>query len=514
MNTTTTNVTNAADSNPPASLTPMMKQASGTWRNFEDALKSLSEHSWVFSNITEAVDRHRVTELEAQEKNKKIAELESSLQAHLDQYERRCIKWDQEKSQLQQQVEIDQVKLNKDAQMASKKQEASHAQEKERLKKQLDAAEKTIATLQVNLKEAHTKTKKIESDLVRCTGRMKEWEGFVSLLRPVDYKSLDERVGQLITRCHSIVRKHFFRNLPIEFFANGPQWDHQTRSLGVPLSFPPSNTPAARYVRMAASLHLIAGQLCTSIFKPCYIPESADVSEAIKETLTQQNIDNPKKERLTRALLLSTYEPEDIDDAIKQAANSASENVRKILSSIGGNEEFRKEIEKLFLDAAQVWKEAQHSTKMVEASMKDDDFHNWNWGELEEFTSAHAETEPQPALQSIHMLTLFPRVYVRDDKHIISSGFVLWDDAPIVFAAEQELRECILARKSTSGWNGNSSGGSMRRERRLSTLPDRRNEVTASSPTSSRAENKAPFLETQRPQMQGSKILNGTGGKG
>jgi len=248
---------------------------------------------------------------------------------------------------------------------------------------------------------------------------------------------------------------------------------------------------------MAAALHVIANQLCTIIFRPCYIPESLDVSEAIREIFKQQYMNNPKKERLTRALLISTFEPQKIDGAIKRAATSASENVLKLLSSIGGNEDFRKDIERFFFDAANVWKEAQYSTKMVEASMEDDD--EWIWGELEEFTAAAAGTDP-------NMLTLFPRVYVTEDEHIVSSGFVLWGDQPIVLAAEQEYRDSIAARRPI--------GGSVRRERRSSTVPDRRNGVTPSSPTSLKNENRAPFLEAQRSQIQESQIQNGTGGKG
>ncbi|MCJ1389239.1 hypothetical protein MMC18_002095 [Xylographa bjoerkii] len=506
--TTPRNDTNAVDS----SSTASMKKASSDWRNFEDALKSISEHSWVFSNITEAMDRHSTTELDAQKKNEKIAEQESGIKALMDQHEKRWSDWDKDKSQLVEQVKIVQSNLTKQAQIASKKQAASYAQDIEKLKRDLDIEKTTVATLKKELKEARAKTQKIEADLVQYTVQMREWEGLVSSLQIVDYVSFDDKVGQLFTHCRSIVRRYFSRDLPAEFFADEAQWDDRSSSLRLPLSFPPSNTPAAKCVRMAASLHVIAGQLCTNIFKPCYILESGEVSDAIMDILTQQFMDNTRKERVTRALLLSTFDPEDIKVATKQAASDASKKVLALLSWIGGNEDFRKDMEKFFLDAAELWTEAQHSTKMVEASMKDD-LQNWTWRHLEEFTSAAADTKAQQALQPFNMLSLFPRVYVPEDKHIVFSGFVLWGDQSIVSAAEHELRGCIAARRSTGGWNGNSSGGSMRRDRRLSTLADRWNGVTALSPSSLKTEIKAPFLE-QRPQTQGSRVQNGHGGKG
>ena len=76
-----------------------------------------------------------------------------------------------------------------------------------------------------------------------------------------------------------------------------------------------------------------------------------------------------RKERITRALFLSTYAPEEVDTAIKQAVDTASKDVLELLSPIGANEPFRKDLEKLFYEAAGVWREAQQSTKMVEASV-------------------------------------------------------------------------------------------------------------------------------------------------
>ena len=249
---------------------------------------------------------------------------------------------------------------------------------------------------------------------------------------------------------------------------------------------------------MAACLHLLARRLCIDFFKPFYVPESAVAGEVIKEILIQQSLDNIGRERLTRALLLSTYEPEDVDAIVTQTACIISKDVLTLLSPMGGDEAFRKEVEALFREAADVWKEAQQSKKMVLASITDE-YNDWQWSHLEDFTVA--EVKAQPSLPRFDMLNLFPRIWVPEDGHILNPGFVLWPHQNTVFAAEQELRERMAAKRPS----GNAFGGAMRRERRLSTLQP---------PTSLGAGDKVSSLEAARGQPQGIHSQNKIGGGG
>jgi hypothetical protein len=251
---------------------------------------------------------------------------------------------------------------------------------------------------------------------------------------------------------------------------------------------------------MAAALHVLASRLCQNIFKPCYIPESIVASEAIKSILAHQSVTNVGKEPLTRALLLSTYVPSDVDAAIKRAVHATSEEVLTLLSPIStGDHTLRTDIEALFNEAADVWKEAQHSNKLVEASMTDDDFEDWPWDQLEEFTSTVTQSTVQPVSQKYDALNLFPRVFIPADNRIVHHGLVLWPDQNIVVAAEQEFRQCMAARPFKLGRNGSVSG----RPRRLSILNDGKNGM--------RAEHGASFLGTQRTHTQGSQAAGNRG---
>lgn len=278
--------------------------------------------------------------------------------------------------------------------------------------------------------------------------------------------------------------------------------EYLPRSLEVFLSFPPTNSPAAKHIRMAAALHVLARQLYINYFKPCYVPESTTVSDTIKAVLAQQFTTDPQKERITRALLLSTYTPKEVNEAITQAVHETSREVLNLLSPIGGGDEtFRRDVEALFYEAADVWKEAQYSKKMVEVSMTDDDFEDWPWAQLDEFTSAVNEINGPPALPKFHMLNLFPRIFVPEDNYIVNKGFVLWHDQNTVIAAEQELSQYLAAKRLKLGRNGKNLSGS----RRLSGLNDGRIGV--------RSGDRAPFLEAQRVQTQGSQTQDGNRGR-
>ena len=254
---------------------------------------------------------------------------------------------------------------------------------------------------------------------------------------------------------------------------------------------------------MAACLHVLARQLYSDFFKPCYIPSFPVCDDEIQEILAQQLLTDVKKERITRALLLSTYGPEEVDEAIEQAVYTTSKEVLERLHPIGGNEAFRKEVEALFRDAAVVWKEVQHSRKAVEVRMPDEFHNNGQWPHLDEFTVAGIKGQPGPP--KFGMLNLFPRMFVHEDRHVVNPGCVLLPHQNTVFAAEQEFRETIATKRSR--------GGSMR-QRRPSTLPDGRYGATGSSPTSQPTDDKAFLVQAQRGAKQGNQIQNGPRGDG
>lgn len=251
-------------------------------------------------------------------------------------------------------------------------------------------------------------------------------------------------------------------------------------------------------MRMAAAMHILADRLCNNFFRPCYLPEYSAAGDPMKEILGQQYYTNPQRERVMRSLLLSTYSPKKTDEAIKQAVQETSEEVCQLLGLIGGGEEsFRKEIKALFYEAANVWKEAQYSHNMVEASTTED-YADWEWEKLEDFTSAVGEIKPQSTLPRFEMLNLFPCIYVPEIDHTVDSGCVLWPAQSTVIAAEQEFTNCPV--KKPKPRKPSFAGG-----RRFSSQSEGANGIKSDERT---------FLEAKQrtAQTEGDQVPNGKSG--
>lgn len=262
---------------------------------------------------------------------------------------------------------------------------------------------------------------------------------------------------------------------------------------------------------MAACLHIISRSLCTDIFKPCYIPCETSFSNGVKDVLATQFGAEVGKERITRALILSTYPPDANTTAMTITAHASSTQIKHLLTPLGASDKFAKELEKIFLDAGEIWQNnAQHSQKMIEA-LTEDDIPGNPWATIKEFTiptnnatttntatittttptttTTDAASNNNPPHSS--MLNLFPCIYVPEDERIVFSGVALLYSQGIVSAAEQEFNELLIARRPRISWNtANSfSGGptTTRRERRMSSLPDGKGGVLTTSSSAAAA---------------------------
>lgn len=216
---------------------------------------------------------------------------------------------------------------------------------------------------------------------------------------------------------------------------------------------------------MAAALHTISKYLYMNIFKPCHVPESDDFIQAIKETLYRQVLADEQKERTFRAMLLSTHPSTEIDEAIKQNVFRTTKEVLAILAPIGGgNETAQKDLESIFRESALLWTEAQHSTKLVEASIADDESASWRWRPHPDFNTPNTEVEVkgQQVVPKFVMLNLFPRIFYSKNHSPIHPGYVLWPDQGSVIAAEREYGQCVAGRRPRSGRENNSQGASRR----------------------------------------------------
>ena len=183
------------------SFAPAASQALKAWRDFEETLKTLTEHSQIFSTMMETMDEHTALKIKVQQKDSRIGILESSIETQAEQTAKRWQKWDKEKIDLERQLsqarsqgeskaKALEASLTAKAQDDSERQNSNHAREIGELKKDL-LAEKNKAIAQIDeLEKAKTKAKKVELELDRHVNRLKEWESYISLLKSLDFNSL------------------------------------------------------------------------------------------------------------------------------------------------------------------------------------------------------------------------------------------------------------------------------------------------------------------------------------
>jgi hypothetical protein len=215
-------------------------------------------------------------------------------------------------------------------------------------------------------------------------------------------------------------------------------------------------------MRVAAALHIFAAELRAEIFRPWYVPGSAKDSLATKQTVNRHFGAVSRKGDIVRALLLSSRQTEDEENAVINTARTASEHVHEQLEFFLNDDGtiFRAGLEELFHEAANLWLEMQHSQKIIETQIEEphDSDYEYDWSHLKTF----GEIIPEQQILRSEPLCLFPRFYTLEDEKVVHHGYVLWNDQSAVLSARQELNECKARnRRATSG---GSTSGSTRRD--------------------------------------------------
>ena len=176
-----------------------------------------------------------------------------------------------------------------------------------------------------------------------------------------------------------------------------------------------------------------------------------------------------RREAACRALLLSAHKEESHQQAAEKLIHDELNIICKIFNPLLSPEDsnrFRTDLGRLLHDGVKLWYHAQRSTVKIEASVKDNECWEWNvLGNLEEDPENESTAIVTSPGRNYWMIALFPRVFVvrDDDWSVVFPGVALWDSQTV--AAEQELKECMMARRRAE--RGSTTGG-LRRERRLS----------------------------------------------
>ncbi|KAI9808004.1 MAG: hypothetical protein M1827_007766 [Pycnora praestabilis] len=302
-----------------------------------EAKKKISQYVRAYADIEGTHDWGSNLQLMIGEKDVKLQEKDIEIQRlnlgrqmqvddfqiRYDDWSRQHMQWKSTKKELEERLR----EVNTRAEAA----EGAQVRLRETAK-QLDTEKRNLAALNQKFDKANEFTDDLETNLKRCNGRLREWDKYVSVLVDVDFVTLGDKLNQLFTHCCDIISSNLLADLPPALLADHGQWSKVTTLLHVPIGLPPTNSAAAKNSRKAAALHILATCLDANIFKPCYIPDRTVASETMKELLGHMARVDVRKEAVTRALLLSEYNLEEVEGAIEHTVEETSDEILTLLT--------------------------------------------------------------------------------------------------------------------------------------------------------------------------------------
>lgn len=229
----------------------------------------------------------------------------------------------------------------------------------------------------------------------------------------------------------------------------------------VPL--PPTNSLAAKKMRIAVVATILAESIDAHIFHPTYL--FGDGNEA-RNTLSSQAMSSSKHESFCRGVLLAIL-PDENEEAATERVEQVVVEVMKYIKDLlpkDSIEGFISDLERLVRHAHEVWKETRMTRKFFEPVFDSNHFNNieclsLDFGSLE--TSETGQERTSQGAGDEELLVVFPHLYLVESDQIaepVTFGRVLRKSQSL--AAAQELKEQLQ-----SPIVGRASGPRPRRNR-------------------------------------------------
>ncbi|KAI9768391.1 MAG: hypothetical protein M1839_004128 [Geoglossum umbratile] len=456
-------------------------------------MKKVSNHSSTYADFGKILDQKSALELQINDKttelmmkDTKIAFLKANSEENLEIHEKRYAEWANEMGTLEQQVVEAKANAAEKHKLALADLEAKHKKEITRLKKDL-ATEKTKSDSIAQKLETSIDTEtELQHQLSIAKTSVKKWEGKLSMLKDIDLGSFTEKFQKLAQQYMTVMRTNFRKNLP-DRLLDRHRWDNLPKDWGIPLSFPASNSPAAKNARLIAALWTLSPLLSDCIFTPYRVNASGSDNKTIKMLLRRQLCVDNQRENMVRSLILTSSPREEIARAGRRAADFTGKEGQRLLGHmLEDPEKFRNDLQPVLQDLANLWDEAIWSRKFILASIEGDSV--WEWGDMPEFDDEYPVADmlfPTAELPKFNTLNLFPRVFVPETEEVIDSGILVWAEQNSVRASEAEYRKELHDRRnSVNGNGGGPVGPPPRRARRQSTVDGGGSSRTGSAPSS------------------------------
>ncbi|KAJ9154903.1 hypothetical protein NKR23_g2569 [Pleurostoma richardsiae] len=300
----------------------------------------------------------------------------------------------------QKDAELSQVKTEKtdvESKLAAAKGELEEtAKETTKLQTELKSRESEIEGLKKTLEEekSHTSSAKTEAsdtkkdldsanqelksakeELEKKEKQLADLEKLACKLEALPAKDIKQRLDGMFKAARDLVDSYFNADLERTVLDDSDRWTSLKKSKqSIPL--PLSNTTAAKQMRVAAVLTILASELAKNIFQPTYL---ATEGEELSELMTDLAGPEPQRERYLRSVLLAA----DPESQQETARTRVSRVVREVTGCVGPllpiekQGGFQSALEKLCRQVCEQWTRLQRIPEKIEPYLDLEESMSW-----------------------------------------------------------------------------------------------------------------------------------------
>ncbi|OOF97962.1 hypothetical protein ASPCADRAFT_128143 [Aspergillus carbonarius ITEM 5010] len=326
-----------------------------------------------------------------------------------------------------------------------------------------------LSTAEEKVKVLGDKNLNLQQLLNNTRARLDTVEGFSAGYFEGDENPLIDN----FTNLWQFAKTELHSQLKVDFSAdaisNGPAWAKLkhcdiVRTHQIPI--PCSNTQAAKQIRLAIILAVLAREIDRHIFQPCYItPEDT----RIREILVELAVTNSEKESFCRSLLHS-INVEAQEKALSLIIQTVVSRVLSYLENLLTETQrtsMHASLERIVQKAAEVWQPIRRAKKRYEPDFEQPGTNEY-WLPFTLAENDRPEAQTVRDTQDEHALTIFPRLSVIEEDTVTTHTVViqLGKSSSIVCAASSEMAKAppnssvvrVMAKSLVRSRSANSKG--------------------------------------------------------
>ncbi|KAL4907246.1 fungal-specific transcription factor domain-containing protein [Aspergillus multicolor] len=305
------------------------------------------------------------------------------------------------------------------------------------LRERLTASRDRIKDLQIECSNSNRL-------LAEANTRLSELEGFATGFSELDEEHLINEYASLWDYARTEIHSQLEMDLDNKVLRDRSAWEglrNCSLALQHRVPLPSSNSLAAKQMRLAVILAILAREIDKYIFQPTYI---AGKDCLIRPLLADLAAINTEKEAFCRSILFS-LDSESQSKSCQWRVWRIVKNVSSYICPLLSDEQtsqFCQSLEKIVQKAVEIWHPIQHARRKYESSFEpaesDDESAAFVFPGLE---SVQPPSNVKPQLQ--HSLIIFPHIYgIEGNKKILfTPTWLLRNTDPRWAVAEQEMEQ-------------------------------------------------------------------------